>query len=457
MLATTAAAVFLLLLVDLCRMVHGLTNEAVSCLEAVEIILESNAPQVMAIPVGNDINTYTSSRVRLSVSWSNIDSLLKSAKAKACITSYFIEYSVSSTIDESPDHVQHSPAIDRAKTEHSLLVEDDCRLYTILVGIVPNNQIQEDRKKLLYSRPRTTWPSGRHTVVNVFSTSAIFYWPPTCSHVISPTWQMESCPWDVDRRRHPACSRDTLRRGDGVGHHIVENLTPCQRYHFRLRAPPSWREAVPRPGEVLWAFQAGQTLPQPQIEALAGHKHLRILIDQGAKCAESAVIMNWRVTVCHTGEEAVAGNGSSMHKCINQLHQLTKADLARHRQQLVIRPLEECTLYSVAISPADDDGHPLQPGERYTSVHSTLCGGVVGVEDDDARTADDNVGGLEHILMAAVVILGLAVLVMSVRWAWTTHHDSKEKLSISSSSAYYGGPDVVVESILVSLGNEDSD
>ena len=109
--------------------------------------------------------------------------MLSDAGLKNVIDAYFLEYSALASVDQTPDHLQHSPVMEVGATQHSIVVEDDCPIYTVVLGVVLNGTFNGSSlicTNLMYSRPKLLWPSARHTNVNVFSNRAEFLWPPGC-------------------------------------------------------------------------------------------------------------------------------------------------------------------------------------------------------------------------------------------------------------------------------------
>lgn len=237
------------------------------------------------------------------MSWHHIDELFKhSSGLKSSFVSYFIEYSSLTTGSDGPDHVHHTPVLNSDITEHSILVDDDCKIYSISLGVVPlhnttNTSLDESCANLLYSKAKMVWPSARHTVVSIFANRAEFLWPPGCNHqIVQNHWQMETCPVAQEHQKSSNCRTDSLR-GSETGRYDVLNLEPCQEYQFRLRAPPLDGMMI-RPGDALWAYETS-TIPQPKIEALAGHDFLRLVIDQVNKNYHCFFCYRLRLHITH--------------------------------------------------------------------------------------------------------------------------------------------------------------
>ena len=76
--------------------------------------------------------------------------------------------------------------------------------------IALNNNCAKHITFSLHPRPKMIWPAARHTSVNIFSNRAEFYWPPSCNHLIKPSWQMESCTHTSPEEKW-SCRRDSLR------------------------------------------------------------------------------------------------------------------------------------------------------------------------------------------------------------------------------------------------------
>ena len=134
-----------------------------------------------------------------SISWAHIDEMLKEAKHN--FDSYFVEYHMLESLEDARPVDQgqphHLPVTD-LKTETSILINEDCRLLSVVLGITLNSSRSECSLSLhphsiIHSKAKVLWPSARHTNVNIHSNRAEFLWPPGCNHLIQPTWQMEAC------------------------------------------------------------------------------------------------------------------------------------------------------------------------------------------------------------------------------------------------------------------------
>ena len=70
---------------------------------------------------------------------------------------------------------------------------------------------------------------------------------------------------------------------------------------------------------------------------------------QGPECTDEAVIDSWRVTVCKAKDR----NDSENTECRNLMSQIRWIERAEwsHRGSLEIMGLQECQLYTVAITP----------------------------------------------------------------------------------------------------------
>lgn len=416
------------------------------CLDAVKAILQNNSPELLVIPNQEELSIFTTSKVHISVTWSHIDALL-GAVDKSCVGSYLLEYGPHAFNSQqrglSPSEI--TPALTPDKTSHTITVDDDCNVYSVHMVVIPSLGSGAD---LIYSQRKAFWPAAYRTVLDVHSNSAVVSWPPSCSYVTSG-WQLEACPGGQFDDSRQNCLQASLN-GESPVH--LTNLNPCRLYHFRLRGPTLQPSGLgPRP--VLWIFPPTRTLPKPDVEAVSGHTSLRILIDQGSDCDDAAVVQHWRITHCTSSPEPQEmarststdeeGSGDDeeypayvgeepIRTCINQLHEAGRADrLHNNRQDFLISNLKQCTLYSIDISPADPSGQPLQPGEQYDSVHSTLCqeednGFWFSNEDNvspDSLHIQDNipskrpVSNLKTTLVTGSCVLCVGLLIIGIRWS----------------------------------------
>ena len=216
-----------------------------------------------------------------SLSWGHIDATLKEAMDQSSLDSYFIEYFLSNHPDGDPvsdQGVKHVPA--ELKTEMSIMIDDDCRLLSVALGVMLNAsslsmQSSDDDKceSILHSNAKILFPAARHTNVNIFSNRAEFLWPPGCNHLIQPTWQLESCPRNsiassIEERHMGNCHRDSLKK-ESRNRYVVRDLEPCQLWYFRLRTAPTTLQGITTLGHVLWSF-AAKTVPVPHVQVIAG-------------------------------------------------------------------------------------------------------------------------------------------------------------------------------------------
>ena len=80
------------------------------------------------------------------------------------IDSYFLEYQATESLENLTPKVNQTPVMNKSTTCDSILVEEDCFLYSITLGVIPQNHAKSNCTRLLYSKPRVFWPSGRHTI-----------------------------------------------------------------------------------------------------------------------------------------------------------------------------------------------------------------------------------------------------------------------------------------------------
>lgn len=158
-----------------------------------------------------------------------------------------------------------------------------------------------------------------------------------------------------------------------------------------------------------------------------GHDYVRLILDQ-SKCANEAVIVNWRITVCEDWKTVEASNSSNnqLH-CRNSMHGLTFFNVANNRGKtrrplkrgyLQISNLKECQLYTVAITPTSSDGQPLLPGERFTSIHSTLCPPPPppDIANQGEEVRKDNESNSELVVVLIVMVLiGSSMLCLALK------------------------------------------
>ena len=216
-----------------------------------------------------------------SLSWGHIDATLKEAMDQSSLDSYFIEYFLSNHPDGDPvsdQGVKHVPA--ELKTEMSIMIDDDCRLLSVALGVMLNAsslsmQSTDDDKceSILHSNAKILFPAARHTNVNIFSNRAEFLWPPGCNHLMQPTWQLESCRRQssiASSMKERNCHRDSLKK-ESRNRYVVRDLEPCQLWYFRLRTAPTTLQGITTLGHVLWSFEA-KTVPVPHVQVIAGRE-----------------------------------------------------------------------------------------------------------------------------------------------------------------------------------------
>ena len=297
---------------------------------------------------------------------------------------------------------------------------------------------------LLRSRPRVFWPAARRTLIEPFSDGVVLSWPPACAHA-TDGWTLAVCSDGGDGGDGGDESRgceEILLTGESPLH--LSPLPSCSLHSIRLLAssqtPKEEGGEKENDSDALWSFEKVRTLPRPDFEITAGHRELRLRILQRPQCHPEALVRHWRVTRCNhvPGEEEggrrgrgregraakarteeekeeeeeeeeedleSSGDGdgggdeddyyyydeavrSGVEECSNSRHSLDDEDREEDKNgatvlRVFLPGLSECTLYSVDLTPTDDLGRALQPGERFGTVHSTLCGhGEGGTEKE---------------------------------------------------------------------------
>lgn len=116
--------------------------------------------------------------------------------------------------------------------------------------------------------------------------------------------------------------------------------------------------------------------------------------------------------MCDSNEEY----SNHSESCHNQLRQLTWLSRlkTRHRGFLEVRPLKACRLYTIALTPTDDQGDPIQPGEHYTSIHSTLC--VPEEAEQDSSVSHTNTNNSElSVVLIIMILIGCAMVCLGLK------------------------------------------
>ena len=111
-----------------------------------------------------------------------------------------------------------------------------------------------------------------------------------------------------------------------------------------------------------------------------------------------------------------------------------------------MRPLKDCQLYTVAISPALEDGSPILPGERYTSIHSTLCAPSLSSEEEETIQPQINQHGkninselvvvLITMIMIGSAMVGLALKSVTSMGSSATTEDGLMTASVTAKTYY---------------------
>ena len=84
---------------------------------------------------------------------------------KLFTSTFFLSTKISSIwLWHFSNQVNQTSALDRSTTSYSFQVEESCLLYSITLGVIPENKSNSNCPKLLYSTPKILWPSGRHTI-----------------------------------------------------------------------------------------------------------------------------------------------------------------------------------------------------------------------------------------------------------------------------------------------------
>ena len=80
--------------------------------------------------------------------------MISEAGLKRSFDSYFIDYAFMNDVSEAGHHrVFHSSAI--STTKHSVEIEDDCLVYSVVLGVVLKNE--SECANVLYSSPKFLW------------------------------------------------------------------------------------------------------------------------------------------------------------------------------------------------------------------------------------------------------------------------------------------------------------
>jgi len=495
---------------------------AVECLKRTRTIVENNSPELLVLPNEEQLSAFATSRLHVKVDWSHIDALIESNGDKWCVGTYLVEYGPHKYHQNNGRHrgkresvsnsADVSPSLGRDVNSWTLVVEDNCQVRSVHLVLIPavvvpvtsmqaSHQVQgigvatkDDNGgsyNFMTSGQRRFWPAAYRTVLDVFSNSAVVSWTPVCSYA-TEGWVLEACPDaeveagdDVDTTAKNKCQSVPLN-GESPVH--ITDLSPCRLYRFRLKAGD----------DLLWTFSAARTLPSPEIEATPADHSIKLTIIQGGHCDDKAIVKYWRVSHCASSQsnfdndptpssssKSDSGSGDyydyydhedneneemrpgdeklstqTSMSCINNLHTVD-----RSRGVVLIDRLEACTLYSIDVSPADSNGHALQPGEQIGSVHSTLCrnqpkttssdnsdiwinenpegnkdistlssDGGNGVHRKEVPTASSPKGHLTGFHLGLVVLGGaggvafiMALTVYAWRWSTCSHHNHTRK------------------------------
>ncbi len=410
------------------------------CKSLTEKVLAKNRPEFVLVPNDRDANTFVTSRVEVSISWSHIDALLD----KSCVRFYLLEYgpdpdavrggrtkreSVSSSATVSPPISK-----DGGGASYAVHLPDDCAVYyaRVIVAFTETEQdADRDDSGMSRSQPRTFWPAAHRVRLDSFSDGIVLSWPPACAHA-TDGWRLAVCAGGDPERSDEGGGdcHDVSLRGDTPIH--LSPLRPCSIYSLDLHSKPRVPTVAKHKGDdwpSLWSFHAVKTLPKPSFDISAGHRdlHLRILQPD---CHTDAVVRHWRVTRCDhvpgndearrkralepaasdsdaseysSGDGESVGNSNSNVDDDDYYYYYDRDDAAssasaRCHHELVsagnhslddgatlsvsLTDLSECTLYAVDMTPTDEAGRALQPGEQYGTIHSTLCGHGEGDQGD---------------------------------------------------------------------------
>ena len=99
-----------------------------------------------------------------SISWDHIDGFFQ--KSGLHIDSYFLEYQATDSFDNLAPKVNQTSVLSRSTKSYKLVIEDNCLLYSIILGVIPKHQSTtlSNCPRLLYSKAKVVWPAGRHTI-----------------------------------------------------------------------------------------------------------------------------------------------------------------------------------------------------------------------------------------------------------------------------------------------------
>lgn len=369
----------------------GLSTERddAKCVDLARRVLGKNSMEFLLIPDANDLNTFVTSRVSVTFDWKHIDVLLN----KSCVVQYLVEYGPYKYERSKRESVSSSSQISRplsAKdtTSFKARLPDDCQVYSAhLIAVLG------DGKVMVESKRRRFWPAAHRTSIESFSDAIVLSWPPICSYMTKP-WSLQVCHGERQ------CSKIDLE-GESPLH--LAHLQSCALHQISIFPYQSDDEAdIQRNGdnEPLWSFPDVKTLPKPNFDVVAGHDNLHIKIRQ-SNCDPEALVAHWRVTHCNhvpkrttatveseeeeddgsgytDGDDTETDNGDyyyyehrevSAQSCVNGQYQVSKDGTLL----AAIKGLDSCTLYSIDITPTNERGETLQPGEQYGTIHSTLC------------------------------------------------------------------------------------
>lgn len=391
------------------------------CRNSVQTILDTNSPEYILIPDNKDLNTFTNTNIQVTVIWNHIHKLLDAS----CVYQYFVEFSPSDigTGRHKRESIgltaEMSPPLSKDQTNFAKNLTDDCRVYSVKLAV----RLNEIGTPMLFSRSREFWPAAHRASVDPYSEAVVVKWPPNCNFM-TQDWYIRAC---TDR---PSDEKEECRsmavRSEVEVH--VFGLRPCSVFQIDLLSSEA------SDGVVLWSFYDVKTLPVPILDIVAGHDRLSLNIRQ-LGCQKAALVKYWRITHCDQAisssqkkpklfarqsvqdtsksegwdrdggsgdgdksvlevengdddgvfldeledDEEVATNelyhydtniARNSQICTNSIHTFS---LQEPEELIVMSNLKRCTDYFINITPINDQGATIQPGEQYATTHWTLC------------------------------------------------------------------------------------
>ncbi|TRY62965.1 hypothetical protein TCAL_00339 [Tigriopus californicus] len=390
------------------------------CRNSVQTILDMNNPEYLIIPNNEDLNTFTNTNIQVRVSWNHIHQLLD----PSCVNKYFVEFSPSAIgttrykRESVSQTVEMSPPLSNDQTNFTKNLTDNCQVYSVKLAVL----LTEGGVPMISSRSREFWPAAHRGWVELYSKSVVVKWPPNCNSV-TQDWYIRACT-DRSSDGKEQCQSVAVRGEIEVR---LFDLSPCSVFQIDLVSSEA------SDGVVLWSFYDVKTLPEPILHIVPGHDRLSLNIRQ-LGCQKAALVKHWRITHC---DQAVSSsqkrsklltrqsvqdtpnaevwdleNGSGAEKsivevedededgefsdesedeqastelyvydtnivpnsqrCTNSIHEL---NFQEPNELIVMSNLQRCTEYLIDVTPINDEGATIQPGERYATTRWTLCDG----------------------------------------------------------------------------------